>query len=107
MLLVHYNNCLSKQTWGFFVHAMERFHHSMLQILHSSHVQQQVYCIKITRISPTPSPKILLVVNQKKTENIIQLNVAVLIIIMPTEKRLSTGSEKYYLTCHLECYYQN
>jgi len=41
---------------------------------------------RLQGFSPTPSPKILLVVNQKKTENIIQLNVAVLLIIMPTEK---------------------
>jgi len=87
MLLFHYNNCLNKQTWVFFVHGKERFNHSMFQTLHTSHVQQQVYCIKIKRIPPTPSSNILLVVNQKKTENIIQLDVAVLIIIMPTEKK--------------------
>jgi len=72
---------------GLFVHGKERFHHSMLQILHSSHVPQQVYCIKITRIFPNSIPKDTVGSESEKTENIIQLNVAVLIIIMPTEKK--------------------
>jgi len=67
MLLVHYNNCLSKQTWGFLY--MERKDFTILCFKYCTVHMYSNKCTvsRLQGFSPTPSPKILLVVNQKKT----------------------------------------